>query len=91
MLNSPNSGIRLAYWHDHFTVLSVRQVEVKQIQMHITQVLLYCRGRHALGYLRQTRLPIGGPPRPGDKVVATLRIGASPSSWRLYIQSIEII
>lgn len=92
MQNSSTFPVRLAYWRDQFTVLSMREVKITQRQTKITQMLLYCRGRHAQAYLRHTDAPTGEVlPRPGDKIMATLQIGSQPSSWRLHIQVIEKI
>ena len=90
MLNSPDSTIRLAYWKGDFTVLNVRQVFVKPLNTSVTELLLYCRGRHTLGYLIRSREPSAGLPKPGDKVSAILRI-TRPDRWRLFVQLIEKI
>jgi len=89
MFNSPNAKLRLAYWQDQFTVLSVRQLEIKQLRTEIFQVLLYCRGHHALAHLRQSQVPHDGIPRPGDTVAATLQVASRPGSWRLHVKAIE--
>lgn len=89
MFNMPNAPIRLAYWQDEFTVLSVKWRQVPKLDQQIVQLLLYCRGQHALAYLRQAQTPQEGVPRPGNRVAATLRIGSLPGSWRLHVQAIK--
>jgi hypothetical protein len=88
MLNRLDSRLRLAYWQDDFTVLNVRQVYVKPLNTSVTELLLYCRGRHTLGYLTRSREPLDGLPKPGDKISATLRI-TRPDRWRLFVQLIQ--
>lgn len=82
---------KLAYWRDHFTVLSVQRLKVSRTGEEVFRLNLFCKGRQIPVFLREAKVPCGGAPLPGERIAAQLRILNYPQQPHMMIQSMERI
>ena len=82
-------NIRLVYWADVFTILSVELLPKRHLGMQIWRLVLYCRGRHAVAALHELRAPNLGVPKPGEKIHAALKIGTGRGAKHFHVQSVR--
>ena len=82
-------NVRLAYWSDVFTILSVELLPKRHLGLKVWRLVLYCKGRHAVAALHELRVPNEWIPQPGEKIRAALKIGSGRGAKHLHIQSIE--
>lgn len=87
--NLQTASIRLAYWADIFTVLSVELLPKRHFGMKVWRLVLYCKGRHAVAALHELRVPDEWLPKPGEKIDAALKIGTGRGAKNLHVQSIK--
>ncbi|KXS54303.1 MAG: hypothetical protein AWU57_1311 [Marinobacter sp. T13-3] len=89
MTDTHNAGIRLAYWADVFTILSVELLPKRFRGMKVWRLVLYCKGRHAVAALHELRVPTDWAPQPGEKIHAALKMGSGKGAKHLHIQFID--
>ena len=89
MTEHQKPNLRLVYWSDVFTILSVELLPKRHLGMQIWRLNLYCRGRHAVAALHELRVPNQGIPKPGEKIDAALQIGTGRGAKLFHVQSLR--
>ena len=91
MIEDQKPHLRLVYWADVFTILSVELLPKRHLGMQVWRLKLYCRGRHAMAALHELRAPDQGILKPGEEVRAALRIGTGRGVKHFHVQSVSSI
>ncbi|WP_097462105.1 hypothetical protein [Mangrovitalea sediminis] len=89
MKANEDHAVRLAFWRDCFTILSVDALVHPLLGTPLWKLLLYRRGRYAVAYLQEHRMPAQWKPAVGRRILASLRISQRPGSKQLHVQQIE--
>jgi|GEM_PF-6515111 hypothetical protein len=90
MTENIGPNLRLAYWSDVFTVLSVELLPKRYKGVRVWRLALFCNGRHAVAALHERRIPGEWTPQPGEKIRAALRIGIGKGANCLHVICIAL-
>ena len=90
MINQKDATLKLAYWHERkFRIIGIHRLLSKNNQSVLLGLHFYCRGKTALGYIFEHKIPINEDLIPGMEISAKLQISRNPGSWRFIIREIN--